>query len=87
MPTCFVNSQLKDFISYLLENKKKRVYVDCGRVYDAHFKRLKRCSLLGGGDKVSIVREVLLSNCGEIELTGPLPADDEFYLKEFYEKP
>lgn len=84
MPVCFVNSQLKDFITYLLENKKKRVYIDCGKVYDTHFRRLKRCSLLGGGDSVKIVREVLLSNCGEIELNGPLPKDDEFYLKEFY---
>ncbi len=84
MPSCFVNSQLKDFILYLLENKKKRVYVDCGRVYDSHFRRLRRCSLLGGGDKLSIVREVLLSNCGEVELSGPLPEEDEFYLKEFF---
>ena len=83
VPTGFVNSQLKDFISYLLENKKKRVYIDCGKVYDSHFRLLKRSSLLGG-NKVNVVREVLLSNCGEIELVGSLPAEDERYLKEFY---
>ena len=84
MPTCFVNSQLHEFVTYLLENKKKRVYVDDGRVYDSHYRRLSRCDLLGGGDNVRIVREVLLSNCGEIELTGEIPAEDEKYLKEFY---
>lgn len=83
MPVCFVNSQLKDFISYLLENKKKRVYIDCGRVYDSHFRRLKRCDLIGY-EKAFVIREVLLSNCGEIELNGNLPEEDEFYLKEYY---
>jgi hypothetical protein len=83
IPTCFVNSQLKEFVSFLLENKKKRVYIDQGKVYDSHFRRLKRSTLLDG-DGVKIVREVLLSNCGEVELSGNIPEDDEFYLKEFY---
>ncbi len=84
MPSCFINSQLHEFVTYLLENKKKRVYIDEGRVYDSHYRRLSRCDLLGGGENVKIVREVLLSNCGEIELSGKLPEDDEKYLKEFY---
>lgn len=83
IPVCFLNEQLKEFISFLLENKKKRVYVDGGRVYDCHYRRLKRCSLLDG-EKAKIVREVLLSNCGEVELLGNIPEDDEYYLKEFY---
>lgn len=83
VPQSFVNAQLKDFISYLLENKRKRVYVDCGKVYDSHYRLLKRSSLLGG-EGVNIVREILLSNCGEIELSGDLPKEDEYYIKEFY---
>ena len=83
IPTCFMNEQLKEFISYLLENKKKRVYVDSGKVYDSHYRRLKRSSLLDG-EGVKIIREVLLSNCGEVELNGSLPKEDEYYLKEFY---
>jgi len=83
MPSSFVNSQLKDFIGYLLENKKKRIYIDDQKVYDSHYRRLKRCDLLGG-DRVNIVREALLSNCGEIEISGKIPEDDERYLKEFY---
>ena len=83
MPSCFINSQLKDFITYLLENKKKKVYIDGEKVFDTHFRRLKRTDLLGG-ENVKIIREVLLSNCGEIELSGNIPSDDEKYLKEFY---
>lgn len=83
IPTCFMNEQLKDFVSYLLENKKKRVYVDSGKVYDSHYRRLKRSSLLDG-EGVKIIREILLSNCGEVELNGSLPKEDEYYLKEFY---
>ena len=83
VPNCFLNTQLKEFITYLLENKKKRVYVDCGKVYDSHYRRLKRTTLLDG-EKVKIVREVLLSNCGEVELNGEIPKEDEYYLKEYY---
>lgn len=83
MPTCFISSQLKDFIKYLIEKKRKRAYIDCGKVYDSHYRRLKRVELLGG-DKAKIVREVLLSNSGEIEVNGKLPEEDEYYLKEFF---
>ena len=83
VPEYFLTTQLKDFISFLLENKKKRVYVEEGLVYDNHYRRLKRSSLLGG-EAIKIVREVLLSNCGEIEIKGSIPKEDEYYLKEFY---
>ncbi len=83
IPSCFLNEQLKEFISYLHENKKKRVFVEGGRVYDSHYRRLKRSSLLDG-ENLKIIREVLLSNCGEVELSGVIPKEDEFYLKEFY---
>ncbi len=83
IPTCFMTSQLSEFVKFLLENKKKRVYIEGGRVYDSHFRRLKRCSLLGG-EGVEVLREVLLSNCGKIDLCGNVPEDDERYLREFY---
>ncbi len=83
IPSAFTKSQLKEFISYLLENKRKRIFIEQGRVYDAHYRRLKR-SLLLGEEKVSIVKEAILSNCGEIELFGALPKEDEKYLKEYY---
>ena len=83
MPAYFIGSQLKDFVSFLLENKKKRTYIDDRKVYDNYYRRLKRCSLLSGGDG-EIIREVLLSNCGEVEIRGEIPEIDEKYLKEFY---
>ncbi len=83
VPVCFLSEQLKEFVSFLLENKRKRVYIEGGRVYDSHYRRLKRSSLLDG-EKIKIVREVLLSNCGEIELSGEIPKEDEYYLREYY---
>ena len=83
MPPCFISSQLKDFIGFLLENKKKRVYIDNGNVYDSHYRRLKRSSLLDG-ESAKLTREVLLSNCGEVEILGAIPKDDEKYIKEYY---
>ncbi len=83
MPPCFINEQLTDFITYLLEGKTKRAYIDDGRVYDGHYRRLKRVELLDGAT-VKIVREVLLSNCGEVEISGTIPEQDEHYLKKFF---
>ena len=83
MPSCFFGTQLKEFISYLMENRKKRVYVDNGKVYDGHYRRLKRHTLTSY-DKLNVVREIIMSNCGEIEINGPLPKEDEKYLKEYY---
>lgn len=83
MPNVFLSEQLKDFISYLLENKKRRAFIDDGRVYDHRYKRLKRCNLMDY-KSLRTLREVLLSNCGEVELSGKIPVEDEKYLKEFY---
>ncbi len=83
IPQCFLSEQLSEFITYLLENKRKRVYIEQGNVYDNHYRMLKRSSLLDG-ERAKIVREVLLSNCGEIELNGSVPKEDEVYLKEYY---
>lgn len=84
VPTMFINSQLKDFITYLIENKNKKVYIDNGKVYDSHYRRLYKSDLLGGIEDNKIIKEVLLSNCGIVNLTGNISKDDEFYLKEYY---
>ncbi len=83
MPDCFFEEQLKDFITFLLENKKKHIYVDNGKVFDNHYKRLKRCSLIEY-QKLSLIREIILSNCGEIEVCGKIPEEDEKYIKRYY---
>lgn len=83
MPDCFFPEQLKEFVTYLKEHRKKRVYVDNGRVYDNYYRRMKRCSLIEY-DQVNVVRELILTNCGEVEISGKLPQDDEKYVKEYY---
>ena len=86
IPPGFQSVQLKDFIVYLIRDKMgKRVYFDGGQVYDKRYNILKRIELLSGdsGD-IPIVKEILLSGAGEVELGSPLPERDEYYLKEFY---
>ena len=86
IPSGFKSVQLKDFIVYLIRDKMgKRVYFDGGSVYDKRYNILKRRELLtGDSGEISIVKEILLSGAGEIELGSPLPEKDEFYIKEFY---
>ena len=83
IPSCFINSQLKDFVKFLLENKKTKVYVEDGVVYDCHYRKLSRANLLGG-DNLQIIREVILSNAGFVNIKGEIPRKDEEFLKEFY---
>ncbi len=83
LPPCFMGEQLRDFVSYLIEPRKCRVYVEGCSVYDNHYRRLKRCDLLGG-ENTKLTRELILSNCGEIEVTGKIPELDEMYIREYY---
>ena len=84
MPNCFTKNQLIEFINYLLDGRRKKAYVDCGKVYDGYFRRVNRVSLLDDQDTGRVVREVLLSGAGDVELYGPLSPEDEKYLKEFF---
>ena len=83
VPTCFLNSQLKEFIRYLLEGNNNRVYIDDGKVFDSHYRRLKRGSLVDC-EEAKLLIEVLLSCGGVVELNGKISSLDEFYLKEFF---
>ena len=54
-------------------------------MYDKRYNLLKRRELLSGDSgKLPIVKEILLSSAGEIELASKLPIDDERYIKEYY---
>lgn len=83
MPSVFFPDQLTEFIKYLSENRKRRVYIDNGKVYDGHYRRLKRHTLINY-DKLNLLREVILANPGYIEISGAIPEEDEVYLKRFY---
>ncbi len=86
VPESFQSSQLKDFIVYLIKDKGgKRVYFDEGCVYDKRYNLLKRRELLSGDSgEISIVKEILLSGAGEVELASKLPKTDEDYIKQLY---
>jgi len=86
IPDYFAADQLREFITYLIKEKKgRRVYVENGKVYDGRFKRLMRTELLkSDSDEGKIIKEVILSGCGEVELSSKIDETDEFYLKEYF---
>ena len=84
VPNYFSELELREFIIYLIGEKRgKKVFIDGERVYDRRYNRLKRVTLLPEGE-LKIVKEVLISGAGEIELKGILPKADEKYLKEYF---
>ncbi len=86
IPQGFQSLELKDFIIYLIKDKMgKKVYFDDGSVYDKRFNVLKRTELLtGDSGEIPVVKEILLSGAGEVELGTKLPETDELYLKQLY---
>ncbi len=84
IPPYFVSDQLKRFVSYIVSEKKNgRVYVMGSKVYDVNYNLLSKAWLTGGGE-CKIIKEIILSSSGEVELTSPIPERDEYYLKEFF---
>ena len=85
VPKTFSVDKLKDFISFLLEEKKQlRIFIENGRVYDRHFRRLNRTFLTGRQYKEDkLLNEILLSGCGEAELLSPVSEGEEEYLREY----
>lgn len=86
VPKTFTKSQVKDFITYLIKDKRgKRVCYDGRGLYDKYFNRLTRSMLMGeGGETLKVAKEIILSGAGEVELLSPLPEKDEPYIKEYY---
>ena len=84
IPTYFAPDQLKEFVSYIVcEKKGGRVYVMGSKVYDVNYNLLNR-AYLTGGDECKVIKEIILSSSGEVELASPIPERDEYYLKEFF---
>lgn len=84
IPQCFTQNQLCDFLGLLIENRRKKVYVDGGKVYDNHYRRLNRVMLLDGEEEGAIVREVLLSCGGDVEIEGDINKSEEKLLSEYF---
>lgn len=83
IPSVFTAGQLADFIGFLIMDKRSKIYVDKGLVFDGRFRRLKR-SLLLGKKEPSVIAEVLIAGGGIIEVDGTLSDFDERYLKAFF---
>ena len=70
-------------MAYLVGEKKgKRVIVKDGNVFDLNYNLLKKSALLGRGEDV--VKEVLLSASGNVQVFSGLTAEQEKYLKGFF---
>ncbi len=83
IPSCFTVGQLSDFITFLTMDKRSKIYVDGGMVFDGRFRRLTRSSLMGNRE-LSVIEEILIAEGGQIEVDGKLKDSDEKYLKEFF---
>ena len=66
LPPFFTDEQLKDFLQFIVKDKKARVYIDDNFVYDAHYRKLIKTELFG--DKTSILKEIVLSGADEIRV-------------------
>lgn len=85
VPCFFTVGELFDFVSYLVSEKRtKKVIIEGGKVYDGNYNRLRRTLLTGGNDEAKIVREVILSASGNVEVFSSIPEPDERYLKRFF---
>ena len=55
-----------------------------GEVFAPDFGVLKRTELAGGSGIGRIVREVILSACGEVDVATEIPEEDARYIKDYY---
>ncbi|MBO4262906.1 MAG: hypothetical protein J5903_03885 [Clostridia bacterium] len=85
IPSYFPPCRLTDFVSYLVGEKSgSKVTVENGKVYDKHYNLLNRTALTGKTDDGRIIREVILSECGDLRLLTPVSEKDDEYLKKYF---
>ncbi len=85
VPKTFDSEKLKDFIAFILDEKRsRRVFVENGKVFDKYFRRVNRTFLTGKqyGDG-RLLNEILLSGGGEAELLSAVTDREEDYLREY----
>lgn len=88
IPAYFTSLQLKDFITFLINegNKDRKVFIENGNVYDKHYNKLEKSRLLKNGfeDGETII-ELILSRCSKVEVKGALDKCAEKYLSEYFD--
>ena len=82
IPFFFTGSQLCDFVSFVLGEKRgKKVFVDGDRVYDVNYNRLNRSSLID--ENPDVVKEVLLSTSTSVEVIKAVSSSEEKELRRY----
>mgnify|MGYP004649824105 CR=1 FL=1 len=85
IPDYFTPEELKEFVSYLIGEKKgRKIYIDGETVYDGKCRKLERSRLIPGGSSRKIVKEALLSGAGEICVIGKLTECDVEGLRKYF---
>ncbi len=88
VPSAFTSGQLADFVRYLIgERRGKKAIIRNGMVYDGNYNLLERSALLPDlpcGAEGRILREVILSASGRVEVGSDIPEADRRYLRDFY---
>ena len=85
IPKSFDAAGLKDFLAFVFEERDgKRVFIDKSKVYDGHYRLMRRTLLTPctyGDEK--LLAEVILSGGGEVELLSREKEGAEAYLREY----
>ena len=88
IPSAFTSGQLKEFVRFLVGEKRgKKAIVRNGLVYDGNYNLLERSRLLPAlpcKNEGKILREVILSASGRVEVGSEIPEADRRYLRDFY---
>ena len=86
VPGYFTEDRLAAFMGYLLKDDcGEKIFIRDAEIYDNHYNKLRRASLIEGGiSDMNTVREIILSCAGEIECVTALPARQENFLRRYY---
>jgi len=85
IPEFFTPDELKEFIVFLIDEKKgRKVYIDGEKLYDSKKRQINRSKLLPYGKTNNIVKETLLAGAGEVYILGQPPENDEKVLRKYF---
>ncbi|MDY4676905.1 MAG: hypothetical protein SO373_07145 [Candidatus Borkfalkiaceae bacterium] len=85
IPQHFTREELKEFIGYLINEKRgRKVYIKDDAVYDGQYRKMERSNLLPKGYENKLLKEVLLSGAGEIFISGSINKSEYGRLSDFF---
>lgn len=85
IPRHFTREELKEFIGYLIKEKRgRKVYIKDDSVYDGQYRKMERSNLIPKGYENKLLKEVLLSGAGEVFINGPINKSEYGRLSDFF---